>query len=106
VPRRDTLSLFKRRGDLIVVIGVGWRFKSRVSVRPSEADLGALSLVMLTEIFGQSVTTSPPSRKAASEWVCPRRGRLAKHHVAHILTPTPELVIAIAEWLRVSLHGV
>ena len=32
VSRGDKLSLFKRRGDLIVIIGVRWRFKSRVSV--------------------------------------------------------------------------
>ena len=48
VSRGDTLSLFKRRGDLIVVIGVGRRFKSRVSLCVCEADLGTLSRVKLT----------------------------------------------------------
>ena len=41
-----------------------------------------------------------------SHKVCPRRGRFAKHHVVLIFlrrAPTPELVIAIAEWPCVSL---
>ena len=52
VSRGDTLSLFKRRGDLIVVIGVGRRFKSRVSEWWShlETSLPCKSKIGFTEL--------------------------------------------------------
>ena len=104
VSRGDTLSVFERRGDLIVVIGVRLtvqKSRARPSARPSEADLGTLFLVKLTEIFGQSATTSPLRRRPRASGNFRAAGAWPSTMLLIFLrrAPTPELGIAIAEWL-------
>ena len=89
-----------------MVIALGRRFKSRVSV------------VVVVVVHENVACQSPPfherqRRARCGHWakhhvshkVCPRRGRFAKHHVVLIFlrrAPKPELVIAIAEWMYVT----